>query len=63
LGWLWQLHLGFWLALVFAVGGWTWQSLRLIRDDLTPPDYLGIFRQNVGLGFLLLLGMTTGFLL
>jgi 4-hydroxybenzoate polyprenyltransferase len=54
LGW------AFWVALVLAAAGWLWQSLQLRATRLKPGLYGQIFRQNVWLGFLLLIGMELG---
>ena len=55
-----SLNLGFWLALLGAIAGWGWQILQL-RSPAVPPTLYGqIFRQNVWIGFLLLLGMAIG---
>ncbi|MBW4467215.1 MAG: 4-hydroxybenzoate solanesyltransferase [Pegethrix bostrychoides GSE-TBD4-15B] len=50
----------FWLALVLVTAGWGWQSLQLRAAQPDPQLYGQIFRQNVGLGFLLLIGMELG---
>lgn len=55
------MHWSFWLAWGLAIGGWSWQYLRLLQP--TPEVYGQIFRQNVGLGFLLLVGMVAGLIL
>lgn len=55
------MHWSFWLAWGLAIGGWLWQYLRLLQP--TPEVYGQIFRQNVGLGFLLLGGMVAGLIL
>jgi 4-hydroxybenzoate polyprenyltransferase len=57
-----QLHPGFWLAWALAVGGWGWQYVRLSQPNPPHTVYGEIFRQNVWLGFILLAGMITGFL-
>ena len=52
-----DLGVSFWLALGFSAVIWTWQYRHLSRCN--PPNriYGQIFRQNVGLGFVLLAGM------
>ena len=64
LGWLgvvMQLNFAFWLALVLATFIWIWQYLQL-RQDIPNPMYGKFFRQNVGIGFILLIGMIVGIL-
>jgi 4-hydroxybenzoate polyprenyltransferase len=53
----------FWLTLILALGIWCRQGYRLSLYNPPPSLYGQIFRQNVGLGFLLLLGMIAGQLL
>lgn len=63
LGWLgivMQLHLSFWISLVFATFGWIWQYTRLRDPQLPNPAYGEMFRQNVWIGFVLLGGMILG---
>ncbi|MEM9542026.1 MAG: 4-hydroxybenzoate solanesyltransferase [Cyanobacteria bacterium P01_E01_bin.42] len=60
LGFILDLHAGFWLAWAIALVGWLWQYLQLNRDNVPKPVYGLIFRQNVILGFILLLGMIAG---
>lgn len=63
LGWLgvvMQLHLGFWLGLGIAIALWAWQYTRLRQKDLPRSAYGEIFRQNVGIGFIILAGMIAG---
>jgi 4-hydroxybenzoate polyprenyltransferase len=55
-----NLGMGFWIAWVVAVGGWTWQFFQLRLPQ--PMVYGQIFRQNVWLGFVLLIGMELGLL-
>ncbi len=57
-----ELHLGFWLALVIATAFWSWQYARL-RNHETLKPYPQIFRENVAIGFILLVGMIVGMLL
>ncbi|MEB3178089.1 MAG: 4-hydroxybenzoate solanesyltransferase [Nostocaceae cyanobacterium] len=60
LGYTTHLHIGFWIALGIASGGWIWQFLRLRQSNLPNPAYGEIFRQNVWIGFILLTGMILG---
>ncbi|MCM1982980.1 4-hydroxybenzoate solanesyltransferase [Lyngbya confervoides] len=55
-----ELHWVFWITL--AIGGFYWgrQSLALRHDPLPIHRYADFFRQNVTLGFVLLLGMVGG---
>ncbi len=59
MGRLLDLGGAFWLALGLTALGWGWQYLQL-RDRPRAGLYGQIFRQNVGLGFLLLAGMIWG---
>ncbi|WP_448560789.1 4-hydroxybenzoate solanesyltransferase [Trichothermofontia sp.] len=52
------MHWGFWLAWGGAIVGWLWQYRQLLQP--TSAIYSQIFRQNVGIGFLLLAGMIAG---
>jgi 4-hydroxybenzoate polyprenyltransferase len=64
LGWLgivMQLNFAFWIALSLATFVWIWQYLQL-RQDIPNPMYGKIFHQNVGIGFILLIGMIVGIL-
>ncbi|MEA5472458.1 4-hydroxybenzoate solanesyltransferase [Spirulina sp. 06S082] len=56
-----HLQTGFWLTWLVAIVGWMWQYLQLLRDNLSQSIYGLIFRQNVVLGFILLLGMIMSF--
>lgn len=60
LGVVMELHLGFWLSLSLATIGWVWQYTRLRQSDIPKPVYGAIFRENVGIGFILLVGMISG---
>lgn len=60
LGVVMQLHWGFWLALSVVAVGWVWHYSRLRQLDLPKPVYGEIFRQNVWIGFILLVGMIVG---
>ncbi|MBR8826398.1 MAG: 4-hydroxybenzoate solanesyltransferase [Gomphosphaeria aponina SAG 52.96 = DSM 107014] len=62
LGMMMKLKIGFWLAWGIAVIGWVWQFTRLGQNG-EKSVYGEIFRQNVWLGFILLLGMIAGLLL
>jgi 4-hydroxybenzoate polyprenyltransferase len=55
-----HLHVAFWISLVVAAVGWTWQLIRLKDDSLTTMAYAEMFKQNVWIGFILLAGMITG---
>ncbi len=63
LGTVLQLTIGFWVSLVLAATGWTQQYRKLRHHNLSSSEYGQMFRQNVWLGFLLLLGMELGLLL
>lgn len=54
------LHAPFWLALAISSCFWTWQSWQLQQRHLPPTTYGQVFRQNVGIGFLLLAGLIIG---
>ncbi len=58
-----DLQFTFWLAWGVAVVGWSWQYYQLRQPQLPATLYSTIFRQNVGLGFILLAGMISGSLL
>jgi len=60
LGIVMQLQLGFWIALGIASVVWVWQYTRLRQPDIPKSVYGEIFRQNVGIGFVLLAGMIAG---
>lgn len=62
LGFVMQLHWGFWIALGVASMGWIWHYTRLRQADIPKPVYGEIFRQNVWIGFVLLAGMIVGLL-
>ena len=55
-----DLNLAYWLTLAIAAGGWVWQYRTLRHGPLPPSVYGRIFRQNVYLGFVLLVGMILG---
>ncbi|NJL02428.1 MAG: 4-hydroxybenzoate solanesyltransferase [Spirulinaceae cyanobacterium SM2_1_0] len=58
-----HLHWSFWLTLGIAIFFWSWQVGQLYQPDLPRSRYGEIFRQNVGIGFLLLVGEIAGSLL
>jgi 4-hydroxybenzoate polyprenyltransferase len=58
-----HLHIGFWISLAVATLGWIWQYFRLQDEHLPNSAYGEMFRQNVWIGFILLAGMETGYLL
>jgi 4-hydroxybenzoate polyprenyltransferase len=60
LGILMQLQLGYWLALGFAIVAWAWQYSRLSQKIIPNSTYANLFRQNVWIGFVLLIGMIAG---
>lgn len=61
LGVVMQLNFAFWITLSFATCVWIWQYLQL-RQDIPNPMYGIFFSQNVGIGFILLVGMICGIL-
>lgn len=63
LGYRLNLHFGYWTALGLSTYLWWRQIYRLRRANLVPSAYGQLFRQNVWIGLLLLLGMITGCLL
>jgi 4-hydroxybenzoate polyprenyltransferase len=54
------LSSAFWLTLAMSGCFWAWQSWQLHQTHLSPTTYGQIFRQNVGIGFLLLVGLIAG---
>ena len=62
LGMVMALGFGFWVAWALAVLGWGWHYLQLRPHAPQPTVYGKIFRQNVWIGFVLLLGMELGIL-
>lgn len=58
-----HLHLAFWINLLIATAGWGWQFWRLIQPEIPHPAYAEMFRQNVWIGFIVLVGMILGCLL
>jgi 4-hydroxybenzoate polyprenyltransferase len=63
MGWILQLHVGFWIALGLSIGLWGKQVLTLKQETIPPETFGQFFRQNVWIGFLLLAGMISGYLL
>jgi 4-hydroxybenzoate polyprenyltransferase len=57
------LSVGYWIALGISAVLWGKQSLVLRQDPLPVKQYAQFFRQNVTIGFILLLGMIVGTLL
>lgn len=57
LGVMMQLQIGFWIALGIALIAWIVQYTRLRKPEIPTPVYGEIFRQNVVIGFILLVGM------
>jgi len=63
LGWLgvvMQLNFAFWITLLLATLAWVWHYVQLRNPQLPQLAYAEIFRQNVWIGFLLLVGMIIG---
>ncbi len=60
LGLVMHLSVGFWLAIGIALFLWSSHYTRLTRRKVPRHSYGDIFRQNVWIGFILLLGMITG---
>lgn len=60
LGWTLGLAWPYWVTVILSLGIWLRQSYRLSRYNPPPRLYGQIFRQNVGQGFLLLVGMGLG---
>lgn len=56
-----ELSLGFWICWGIAIMIWAWQYFQLRKNDLPKTIYGQIFGQNVWIGFILLTGMITGF--
>ncbi|MBE9178793.1 4-hydroxybenzoate solanesyltransferase [Oculatella sp. LEGE 06141] len=57
------LGVGFWLSLAIAVVGWAWHYYQLRPAKPHHSVYTQVFRQNVWLGFVLLIGMVLGVLI
>lgn len=60
LGVVMYLNAGFWLALVGGAIAWAWQTYRLSQRTILHATYAQIFKQNVWIGFVLLIGMIVG---
>lgn len=60
LGCVMQLGWIFWVTLAVAGMGWMWQFYRLCQKKIPGATYAHLFKQNVWLGFILLLGMLLG---
>ena len=54
------LQPGFWLAWAITVVGWVAQYVRLSQPELPDRLFAQLFRENVGIGFVLLAGMAAG---
>ena len=61
LGSILALGSAFWVSLVLAIAGWTWQYLKLRQPHIPRSVYGKILKQNVWLGFILLAGMILGY--
>lgn len=59
-GSLMQLQVGYWLSLAIATLAWAFHSWQLLQPEIPAITYPTQFRQNVGIGFLLLAGMVAG---
>ena len=59
-GMVMALKLGFWLALGLAAIAWGWQYSRLCQKTIASKTCAQLFKQNVWIGFVLLLGMIIG---
>jgi 4-hydroxybenzoate polyprenyltransferase len=57
-----QLNIIFWISLACGAGVWANQYRRLRHANLPPASYGNMFRENVWLGFGLLVGMIGGLL-
>ncbi|XGV96690.1 MAG: 4-hydroxybenzoate solanesyltransferase [Leptolyngbya sp. BL-A-14] len=63
---LWQLGLvmslgtAFWITLAIATLLWIWQYYRLCQKNILHRTYAQLFKQNVAIGFVLLVGMILG---
>lgn len=60
LGMVMALGLAFWIALAIAAILWAWQYYRLCQKNIPHRLYAQLFKQNVAIGFLLLVGMILG---
>jgi 4-hydroxybenzoate polyprenyltransferase len=52
-----QMGYLYFLALAIGIGIWFWQYLQISQSQPEVTIYQRIFKQNVAIGFLLLLGM------
>jgi 4-hydroxybenzoate polyprenyltransferase len=59
-GFLVNLNISFWISLILATIAWIWQIIRLQQPEIPNPAYGEMFRQNVWIGFLILVGMIVG---
>jgi 4-hydroxybenzoate polyprenyltransferase len=55
-----ELNPMFWISLVAAILLWTWHYYRLCQTVIPHVAYAQMFRQNVWIGFILLVGMVFG---
>lgn len=55
-----NLNTAFWISLILATIGWIWQIIRLQQPEIPHPAYGEMFRQNVWIGFLILVGIIVG---
>lgn len=62
LGVILSLNIAYWIALAIAVIAWGWHYIQLRPQTPDPAIYGRVFRQNVWIGFVLLLGMELGLL-
>ncbi|MDX2231354.1 MAG: 4-hydroxybenzoate solanesyltransferase [Leptolyngbyaceae cyanobacterium bins.349] len=60
LGIVLALNWAYWLSLAIALGGWIWHYYQLCQRTIPHVTYAQQFRQNVWIGFILLLGMICG---
>lgn len=60
LGIVMLLGLAFWLTLAIAAMLWVWQYYRLCQKTIPHRLYAQFFKQNVAIGFVLLVGMILG---
>lgn len=63
LGFFTHLHQGFWIALILAGAFWLKEYLQLRNLPTPSPIYAKIFQENVGIGFIILIGIISGCLL
>jgi 4-hydroxybenzoate polyprenyltransferase len=55
-----QLGVAFWISLMLAIAAWTWHYWDLRPKKPHASVYSRVFRQNVWVGFVLLIGMVLG---